>query len=265
MITISAGLLSNFLSNLITNGPLNLLWGLVNSLQIIAYYPLLDVQFPANCVVYFAIIIKIATFDLISVDFITDWIASSYQSTITYYDVVPNFKAFAYKSTDPITNMDIIFLFAAGLVVLPILLKLCDLLFRCSRVLTKKIRNFKTKTAYWNLYLRFLLEVYLEMAIISLLRVQTLSFATKFDTMLTLFSICCVIVLMVYLLGAAPFLLKNHHRIKDESFSNRFGALVEGFQPRDKVVMYTPTAFMARRFIYAMMIVFLANYNFLQI
>ena len=42
-------LISNFLMNVLISGSLNLLWGMINSLQILTHFPLINVLMPANC------------------------------------------------------------------------------------------------------------------------------------------------------------------------------------------------------------------------
>ena len=48
-ITGQTTLVANFIANMIISGALNFLWGMVNCLQIIAHYPLINVFMPANC------------------------------------------------------------------------------------------------------------------------------------------------------------------------------------------------------------------------
>jgi len=51
-------------------------WGLINSLQIVAHFPLLNVQMPANATIMYDLIYTVATFDLPIVDQLTDWFSS---------------------------------------------------------------------------------------------------------------------------------------------------------------------------------------------
>ena len=67
-------LISNFLINLLVSGSLNLLWGMINSLQILTHFPLINVLMPANSQMLFSVIVKIATFDVINVDPIMEWL-----------------------------------------------------------------------------------------------------------------------------------------------------------------------------------------------
>ena len=64
----NASLVSNFVVNLLLSGAMNLLWGLLHAMQIVAHFPLVNVMFPANAYMLFEVIIKIATFDIIPTD-----------------------------------------------------------------------------------------------------------------------------------------------------------------------------------------------------
>ena len=72
-ITMQTALVSNFVINMVITGALNYLWGMVRCLQIIAYFSIISVMMPANSLTLFRIFAKIATFDLVPVDGIIDW------------------------------------------------------------------------------------------------------------------------------------------------------------------------------------------------
>lgn len=64
----NASLVGNFLLNLLLSGAMNLLWGLLHAMQIVAHFPLINLMMPSNAQMLFEIIVKIATFDLIPTD-----------------------------------------------------------------------------------------------------------------------------------------------------------------------------------------------------
>ena len=66
-------LVSNFALNIAVSGALNYLWGMVNCLQIIAHFPMINVLMPANVQMLFIIVVKIATFDILPIDGIMEW------------------------------------------------------------------------------------------------------------------------------------------------------------------------------------------------
>lgn len=54
----------NFALNLVMASSLQLLWGMINVLQIIIYMPLFNIAFPANAQFFYALIVDIANFDI---------------------------------------------------------------------------------------------------------------------------------------------------------------------------------------------------------
>ena len=57
----------NFASNILLAGSLNMLWGMINTIQIIAFFPLVNLPMPANSQRLFSIIVKIAMFDIVDI------------------------------------------------------------------------------------------------------------------------------------------------------------------------------------------------------
>ena len=47
------------------SGSLSLLWGLIGSLQIVAHFPLLVINYPANAKTFSEVLLQLARFDII--------------------------------------------------------------------------------------------------------------------------------------------------------------------------------------------------------
>jgi len=64
----SAGMSSvamgNMAINIALSSSLNLLWGLVNALQLIVCIPLFNINFPGNAQIFFSMLINIAQFNV---------------------------------------------------------------------------------------------------------------------------------------------------------------------------------------------------------
>ena len=54
------------------SGSLAVLWGLINSLQIVAHFPLLVIIYPENAQIYSGILLELARFDLIPYDLLVE-------------------------------------------------------------------------------------------------------------------------------------------------------------------------------------------------
>ena len=69
---------SNLMINVALSGSLALLWGLINSLQIVAHFQLLVIRFPMNAEVFYKMMLTLATFALIPTEdmskMIQDWL-----------------------------------------------------------------------------------------------------------------------------------------------------------------------------------------------
>jgi hypothetical protein len=59
---------SNLVINIALSGSLAMLWGLINSLQIIAHFPLLVIRYPMNAEVFYQMMLTLATFAIIPTD-----------------------------------------------------------------------------------------------------------------------------------------------------------------------------------------------------
>ena len=64
--TSTAVLGSNVVVNLLMSASLNMLWSMINSLQIVTHVPLMDLRIPANMGHFLVVLIEIATFDFLS-------------------------------------------------------------------------------------------------------------------------------------------------------------------------------------------------------
>ena len=261
----STAIISNFLINLLISGSLNLLWGMINCLQIISHFPLVNVLVPANCQLLFGIMVKIATFDVIPVDGIMEDITRWLGVEDDGYLLSKNFHDFDYNTTNPIDNLEVIFFAFIFLMILPVVFKMIELLFSYCNRMTRPLHNFKTKVMYWNLYLRFFLETFLEFSIVSLIRLRFIKATSLVETTLSLYGLLILIMMTAYMVCVLPFLRKNHDLISTEEFKDRFGTLTLGLQTRDESALYYPFVFMLRRFVFSIMVVFLSSTNYFQI
>lgn len=184
-------------------------------------------MFPANCKRVFSILIKIVTFDLIPVDPIIDPIASILK-TYDDIDLPDNFTEFEYESTNPIENLSFVFLFIVFLSFLPLMIKGIEFLFGWSFTFVQKLEGISKSYIYWNTYLRFMLEAYIELSITCQLRFFTFKFNSISDGILTVFSGLVITVMLLMCFGSLCFLRAKHKSIREQSFKTRFGALTLG-------------------------------------
>ena len=91
---------------------------------------------PANCQLLFSVLIKMATFDLVPVDPVMDFIAGHLSVTDDSHRVENNFKEFGFETTDPIQNLGIISLACFTLIVTPPIFRCIQLIFSFNKTAT---------------------------------------------------------------------------------------------------------------------------------
>ena len=157
------------------------------------------------------------------------------------------------------------FLFIIILLALPIILKISYWTFTRSKRAQAVLQKACKEQIYWNLYLRFGLEGFLELSLVSLCRIRVASIATRDDVILTAFAFIMYSLLVFFMVYSGLFLHQNHHMINQKQFKNRYGALSEGLNETDKTLMFFPTIFMLRRLSVAFIIVYMQDKSFFQI
>ena len=138
----------NSVLSVLLAGGLSAVWGLINSLQIVAHLPLLNVQMPANATIMYDLIYQIATFDLPFVGDATNWFKEKMKPFISdqekdieiadgkserrrnLLEMSSNAKEYGYTSTNPLVNSAFAIMLI-GLILIVLLLVTClRLLFR---------------------------------------------------------------------------------------------------------------------------------------
>ena len=114
-------------------GSMSLMWGIINSLQIIAHIPLLNVVMPANTKIIYDVIFKIANFKNPLVEPVQNWIKSKIpKSADDENNLSYSLKNAGFTSTNPLSNnmMALIF-FAAFFVIITLVAVICILIKKC--------------------------------------------------------------------------------------------------------------------------------------
>ena len=167
--------------NLLVAASINLLWGAFHTMQIIGHFPLLNIMLPANAYWLFSAILKIATFDVLPVGSLISEFEESVgleQDDMALSDTMADL---GYDSTDPIKNLQIMFIFMVFLLLYPIV-ALCMGILICWSSKLKKCFSAINKPICWNVYIRFTFEAFLEIAITCLLRFKVFTFGSPNGT-----------------------------------------------------------------------------------
>ena len=105
---------------------LSMLWGLINGLQILAYLMLFNIPIPGNILIVNLMFYEVATFDLIPLDFITDFLDQAFEGVDNNKRVSLSAQATesGYDRTNPINNLILPLFIVAVTLVIVLFLKL---------------------------------------------------------------------------------------------------------------------------------------------
>lgn len=159
-----------------------LLWGLINTLQIVAHFPLFQVVYPENAKIVLETFLEIATMDLMP-DEVKDSIKEEIlqvesredQAAVIDSELSNSVKSAGFESSSQLENnfMQILMLVASSILLLVALLffLLCKKSAKCRACLEALKRKL-----IWNYFIRLTLETALEVLIASMIRTYTLNF-----------------------------------------------------------------------------------------
>ena len=166
----SASLLagSSFAINLVMAGSLSLLWGLINSLQLLTYYPFLNVHFPINVNIYLAALFDLANMDVLPSDDLEEYFGSKFDQAIGYDESSSDDQEAAQIMTQTMidadfgelrilqSNMLLYLLFALifAIALLAMIVKLC--FKKVKRAI--KISEIVWRAIFFNLLIRTVIE-----------------------------------------------------------------------------------------------------------
>ena len=81
-----------------------------------------------------------------------------------------------FESLDPFKNLQLIFVAFAAMFIIPLLIKILWVLVYCCGPLRNLLEALERKI-YWNFFIRFFLESYLELLIVALINLKKKSVA----------------------------------------------------------------------------------------
>lgn len=256
--------------NILLSSSLSLLWGLINSLQLVTHFPLTNVKYPTNAKTYFDIMFELGNFDLIPTDSLEEILSDEIGEADHSENFDPSEKlsdATIEAGYDSTNNMQgsLLNLIMGSVVVLVVIIVVILRIFcfkvECIKAFLSKIWRF----FFWNFVIRTILETYLEMSLNNMIKLYALNTETWFETLGSGFSIAILGVMAVFPIFAPIFLKKKRDVLKEPEFISKYGALMQDLRTNSRPIHYYQTFFMLRRLIFAMMIVFASRYPWAQI
>lgn len=143
-----------------------------HSLVILAHFPLVNIPMPPNAGIVFQNIMKVATFDIVDTDPLVDYLESTFGLTWKESAALnSSFDEMGYETLDPMRNLQLMFVALVALLLIPILLKMVLVIVYCCKPLRKGV-NWLERKLYFNYYIRFILEAYLEFSIAAIITIS---------------------------------------------------------------------------------------------
>ena len=129
----------------------------------------------------------------------------------------------------------------------------------------RKIRSYLYRTVCYNMVIRFIIEGYYEFAISVFLNIQVLRYNMLGDSLNAFFTIGFIFIVSVFPGFAVIFLLANKRNLHKEAFEFKFGSFYESLKTKENWSLMFIPLFLFRRLILAIVLVFCAEFPFLQI
>lgn len=265
--------------NIFLSASLSMLWGMINALQIVAHLPMFNVSMPANCAEFFQLFLDCASFNIIKIDKVYEWLrlvptqtnvenqrllnstsANSTNSTGFTESAPPDEGV--YKTLGPI------FLTLIGILLLVCVLVLLKVMSKLGpfKQAANKIFNWIYYFIFWNTPLRYIMESYINLTLTTLTFIATTDYwSDNFKITETLFSFVVMFVCVVAPAVISLYFACNIKKFLIPSFKRRFDAVIKNWNWRSAWCSLYFSIFCYRRLIEVILIVFLQNYAFAQL
>ena len=227
----TAVLVGDFFGNLLLSGPMTLLWGMLNCMQIVSHFDLVNIMMPSNAQYLFKILVSIATFNILPTEGVIDEIEEWLGIVNDDFYLTESFLDFQFDSSGPIRNLQVMFLAMLLLAAIPIVLLVLRAVFFWSKKVKSCIIFVKDKI-FFNAYLRFGLEAYLELSLSSILRFRNFTFGTSSENFHSIFAMILFAGVLAYLAFSLFFLQSRHMILDTKEARNRYGALYLGLKTK---------------------------------
>ena len=201
------------------------------------------------------ILYELANFDLIPLDFITDFIDEKVgdQDRNKYVYLGSQAESSGFDKTNPINNTMLpIFIITCTLIVV----LLAKILSYCHWRTRQFYKDLKEKV-FWNHFVRLFLEEYIIICLACLIKLTALDTSTPYEIFSSCYAIGLLIMVVTFPIFVTWFLHKKHssNSITMRDFMKRWGSLVLDLNVKEKQSLYFSFIFMLRRWIMAITVV----------
>ena len=257
-------LVGNFVINIVLSGALTFLWSMINCVQIVAHFDLVNITMPANAQFLFKILVQIATFNILPTESLIEQIESYLGIVNDDFTLTDAFIDFQFDSSGPIRNLQIMFLLMIFLIALPVFTLILRLLFFWNERCIRFIQTLNSKM-FFNLFIRFGLEAYLEICLSSIIRFRNLTFETPSEKFHSIFASLLLAGVIGYLLFTLIFLQRGFPRLGKREVKQRYGDLYLGIRTSERSSVLSSFIFLLRRLTFASILISWSQRSYFQI
>ena len=194
---------------------------------------LFNIPIPANVLILNNVFYEIATFDLIPLDWLTDYIDDTFGHLDNNGQVFLSAQALevGYSRTNPIHNLIVpIFLIVTSLLVYSV--TFCVSRFKITRFgnLIARLHERIKRAMFWNAYIRLFNEEYMTITIGCMIKAYTLDFSNYYEAFSSVISLLGLVFAIAFPIAATKFLWRLHTMNPDimriDTFKFKWGELV---------------------------------------
>lgn len=186
--------------------------------------PLMSVAYPTNVQYFLNLLVDLINFDIIPTDYIIEKVFRIKESADDTTNTI--LSALGYKSTKLLSNMGTFFIalaFILALVVLIIVMRF--LIKKFERV--RKVYEWLNKKLFFNLFLRTIMEGYLNFCISAFLAISNLSFDTADEIIDSVIGLLMLLLISVFPIFTFAFLYYSRPKLENPDFKVRVDSLYD--------------------------------------
>ena len=251
--------------NYLLSASLALIWGLINSMQTMTVLPLTEVTYPKNALALNAVVLTIATFDVIPAGTLILKIFKL-SSAKPFSDA---FEAYGISNTQFMLSLGTTFvIFFGSIVVFPLMqvvVYLLDRRFGKDGNIVRRLQEKVVSSYQFSYYIRSVLEFYLDLSLSALINFYSLKSSfngLSGDRASAVFTLIATAIVIGAPIAAGCLLWHKRNQLEEESFKARFGELTAEIK-RNRYLYVV--LFMLRRLLLAFIFVCMRGLCVIQI
>jgi len=162
-----------------------------------------------------------------------------------------------FNSTNVIQNLGLVFIFICAFLLAITMTGLLGLIARINCRYQYKVRLWHHRIArriYWNFFIRFFIEVYLDLAFVNALRLRNYDWMPASDGVSTVLASVITAIMIVFPIVSYYLLIKNQNELDEPEMKEKYHEVYENVRTSSKTALGYTSVFMAKRFGYAFVV-----------